>query len=242
MLYGLRGRHTLPRPLTTPWSAPSGHHLCTPFTIANQVKEAAAILVNEPAAAIATQTFAAHTAADIADEEMEATTHPSLFVQARAYLPLSYHSPSGTCSTTGINSPRRTPANALGRRRGSHTSIEGRKSDRALVVVLAHWLLDRLATLAHASWRGIPALLIDIGSFSPCLTWPLPCNHLTELPSPAFHTTRMTPSSPSPGGLSAIGSKKKPSAVPTPRVVHRPLSGRGTLAPLGDFQRRGHNP
>jgi hypothetical protein len=46
--------------------------LCTSFPTAHHTREAAATLVNAVAAALTTQTFIAHTAADLEDEEMEA--------------------------------------------------------------------------------------------------------------------------------------------------------------------------
>ena len=121
--------------------------LCTPYLTTKHAREAAGRLVNHLATVVATQTFVAHTAADLSDEEMEVTIHPSHPVQAWAYFPLS---PSGTCSITCLNPTRGTPTADLGRRWGSHSSIEGRTHARASFIGLVHRLLARLSALAHA--------------------------------------------------------------------------------------------
>jgi hypothetical protein len=71
--------------------------LCTPFTTTEQTKEVAATLVNAMAAVVTTQTFIAHTAEDLEDEEMEVTTPHSHYNLARSYPLLSSHSPNRTC-------------------------------------------------------------------------------------------------------------------------------------------------
>ena len=172
---------------------------------------------------------------------MEVRIHPSHFVQAWAYLTLSSHSLCGTCSITGLNPPRGTPTENFGRRRGSHTATEGREHTKAPLIGLAQQLLARLATFAHAIWLATPALFLHIGAYSPFISWPLPCNHLTELPPSSLHTTRGAPSPPFPEELPAHGSNEKPGATPTPKVPHRLLSG-GTPARTKDSHMPGHNP
>ena len=44
------------------------HALCIPYPTTKQAREATATLVNDLAAAVATQTFVAHTTADLSDE------------------------------------------------------------------------------------------------------------------------------------------------------------------------------
>jgi hypothetical protein len=143
--------------------------LCTPYPTTKQAKEVAGKLVNDLAQAVATQTFVAHTAADISDEEMEVNIHPSHFVQAWAYVPLSSHSLNETCPFTGLNPPRGTPTEDSGRRRKIHTSTEEQTHSMVPFVGLAQQLLARIATLAHAIWLAIPALFSHIGTFSPLI-------------------------------------------------------------------------
>jgi len=61
--------------------------LCTPYPTTKQEREATDKLVEDIAKAVATQTFVAHKAADLPDEEMEVIPHPSHFVQVWSYLP-----------------------------------------------------------------------------------------------------------------------------------------------------------
>ena len=63
--------------------------LYTPYPTTKHEREVVGILIIDLAAAVETQTFVAHTAAELFDEEMEVTIHPTHFVQAWAYLPLS---------------------------------------------------------------------------------------------------------------------------------------------------------
>ncbi len=58
--------------------------LCTFSPTAKQTREAAATLVNVVAAAVSTQTFLAHTAVDLDDEEMEVNTPYSHYNLTRA--------------------------------------------------------------------------------------------------------------------------------------------------------------
>ena len=60
--------------------------LCTPFPTTKQTKEAAATLVNAVAAVVTTQTFIAHTAVDLDDEEMEVIT-PTLITTQQGHTP-----------------------------------------------------------------------------------------------------------------------------------------------------------
>jgi hypothetical protein len=156
--------------------------LCTPYPIAKHVREAAAILVNALAAAMATQTFVDRTAADLLDEEMEVNIHHSRFPRAWAYLPLFSHSPSGTCSIPCLNPPGETPTEDLGRRRERHTATSGQAHAMALSIGLAQHALYRLATLANATRLAITTFITHTGHFGPLDAWPLPCNWPTKLP------------------------------------------------------------
>ena len=184
-------------------------------------------MVDDLAQAVATQTFVAHTAAGLSDEEMEVIIHPSHFVLVWAYLPPSSHSLSGARSITGLNPPRGTPAEDFGRRRGIRTSKKRHTNSMAPFLGLAQQLLAILATLAHAIRLAIPTLVSYIGTFSLLISWPFPCNHLKELPPSSFHTISMALSPPSLEELPANGLHGKPSTTPTPRTPHHLLSERG---------------
>ena len=162
---------------------------------------------------------------------MEVNIYHSHFAQAWAYLPLSSHSPSGTCPITCLTPPRGTPTEDLGRRRGRHTSIECQKHVWAPFIGLAQHALAGIATLSYAIWLAIPATSTHIGTFSSPKSWPLPCNYLTELPFSSLHTTCMSPSPSPPEELPTNGCNGKPSATPTSMVPHRLLLG-GTFAPI----------
>jgi hypothetical protein len=94
--------------------------------------------------------------------------------------------------------------------------------------------LALIATLVHAIWLAIPTLFTHIGTFSPLISWPPPCNHLTKLPPSSLHTTRMVPSPPSLVEFSANGSHEKTNATPTPwyRIAFS-RGGGGHLPPSG---------
>ena len=53
--------------------------LCIPYPTAKLAREAACKLVDNIAKAVLTQTFIAHTVADLSDEEMEVTSYASHF-------------------------------------------------------------------------------------------------------------------------------------------------------------------
>ena len=53
--------------------------MCTPYPTSKSAREAAGKLIDDIAKAVVTQTFVAHTAADMSDEEIEVPPHPSHF-------------------------------------------------------------------------------------------------------------------------------------------------------------------
>jgi len=61
--------------------------LCTLYPAAKHAREAAGKLFDDIVKAVATQTFVAHTAANLSDEEMEVIPQPSRFVQVWSYFP-----------------------------------------------------------------------------------------------------------------------------------------------------------
>ena len=172
---------------------------------------------------------------------MEVIINPSHFILAWVYLPLSSHSRYGTCSIKRLNPSRGTPTEDSGRKREAHTSTQGGTHSRGPFVGLAQQLLVRIATLAHVVWLAIISLFSYIGTFSPLISWPLPCNHLTELPPSSLHTTRMAPSPPSPEELPVKRFHEKPSATPPPG--YRITFSRGrAFSPIGDSKLLGHSP
>ena len=67
--------------------------MCTPYPPAKSAREAAGELADDIAKAVVTQTFVAHTAANLFDEEMDVLPHPSHFGHVRFYLnPSAIHS------------------------------------------------------------------------------------------------------------------------------------------------------
>ncbi len=183
-------------------------------------------MVNALAAAVSTQTFIAHTAEDLEDEEMEVTIPHYHHNQAWAYPFLSSHSPSGTCPTPSLNPLGGIPPEDLGRRREGHTTTAGQGYAMAPFSGLVQQALDELATLVTATCMAITTFIIRYGPFSPLYTWPLPCNRPTEIPLPSLHTTRMS-TFPSPEETSADGSKGMHNITPAFRVPPRPLLGGG---------------
>jgi len=72
-------------------------------------REAANKLVDEIAKAVLTQSFVAHTAADMSDEEIEVTFCASHSDHTRSHLYLPDHSSRGPRCPTSLTLPRRTP-------------------------------------------------------------------------------------------------------------------------------------
>jgi hypothetical protein len=145
------------------------HTLCTPYSPAKRARETTGKLVDGIVKAVTTQTFVAHTTADLSYEEMEVIIHFSHFVQIWAYLLLSSHSRCRTRFITRLNPPRET-AKDSGRRRGIHTFTNGPTNSRSPSVGLAQQLLALIATLARAIWLAIPALFPYFGTFSPLIS------------------------------------------------------------------------
>ena len=160
-------------------------------------------MINALAAAVTTQTFIAHTAVDLEDEEMEVTTPHSHYTQPWAYSLLCSHSPNGTCPSSCLNPPGGIPTEDLGRRRDGHAATEGQGHTKPLLNVLAQQTLDILVTIATSIHLAITSFIL-IGSSSPLDTWPLPCNRPTGVPFTSLHTSHIFPS-PTPRDISSEG-------------------------------------
>ena len=172
--------------------------LCTLYPAAKHAREAAGKLFDDIVKAVATQTFVAHTAANLSDEEMEVIPHPSRFVQVWSYFPPPPpRSPWGTLHNMP-NPSTGDPIEDSGRRHGIHTSTKGYTNPKAPSFGLAQQPLVLIATLAHAIWLAIPAPISCTGTLSPLISRLFPCNHLKGLAPSPFHTTIMALSLPSP--------------------------------------------
>jgi len=149
--------------------------MCNPYPTTKSAREAAGKLVDDIAKALVAQTFVAHTAADLPDEEMEVLPHPSYFGHVRFCFQLLGRSHRGSYCPTSLIPPRTTPIGETCQMHGRHPSIGGPAPHRAPSAGLAQSDLFLTTALAIGVWLAITAPLSYIRKLLSLTSWLFTC-------------------------------------------------------------------